>query len=82
MYPAKPTLPHILGRDGVGEVIAVGTGVSKVKAGDTVGILRCDCGVEKWGTLAEKVVVRRPRAWRLRLRVGLWNRRPELRWFT
>jgi NADPH2:quinone reductase len=29
MYPAKPALPHILGRDGVGEVIAVGTGVSK-----------------------------------------------------
>ncbi len=57
MYPAKPALPHILGRDGVGEVIAVGSGVSKVKAGDTVGILRCDCGVEKWGTLAEKVVV-------------------------
>jgi NADPH2:quinone reductase len=57
MYPAKPALPHILGRDGVGEVIAVGTGVSKVKAGDTVGILRCDCGVDKWGTLAEKVIV-------------------------
>ena len=57
MYPAKPALPHILGRDGVGEVVAVGPGVSNVKAGDTVGILRCDCGVEKWGTLAEKVVV-------------------------
>ncbi len=55
MYPAKPPLPHILGRDGVGEVIAVGAGVSNVKAGDTVGILRCDCGVELWGTLAEKV---------------------------
>jgi NADPH:quinone reductase len=57
LYPAKPALPHILGRDGVGEVLAVGSGVSKVKAGDTVGILRCDCGVEKWGTLAEKVIV-------------------------
>jgi NADPH2:quinone reductase len=57
MYPAKPQLPHILGRDGVGDVIAVGTGVSNVKPGDTVGILRCDCGVEKRGTLAEKVVV-------------------------
>jgi len=56
LYPAKPAFPHILGRDGVGEVAAVGSGVSKVKAGDTVGILRCDCGVEKWGTLAEKVV--------------------------
>src|SRR3984957_16157706 len=57
MYPAKPALPHILGRDGVGEVVAVGSGVSNVKTGDTVGILRCDCGVEKWGTLAEKVIV-------------------------
>ncbi len=35
----------------------VGAGVSNVKTGDTVGILRCDCGVEMWGTLAEKVVV-------------------------
>jgi NADPH:quinone reductase len=57
LYPAKPALPHILGRDGVGEVVNVGAGVSNVKAGDTVGILRCDCGVEKWGTLAEKVIV-------------------------
>lgn len=57
MYPAKPAFPHILGRDGVGEVIAVGSGVSNVKVGDTVGILRCDVGVEVWGTLAEKVVV-------------------------
>lgn len=56
MYPAKPSLPHILGRDGVGEVVAVGAGVEKVKVGDTVGILRCDCGVEKWGTLAERTV--------------------------
>lgn len=57
MYPAKPSLPHILGRDGVGEVLAVGASVSNVKAGETVGILRCDVGVEVWGTLAEKVVV-------------------------
>src|SRR5579862_4239539 len=57
MYPAKPALPHILGRDGVGDVVAAGPGVSNVKAGDTVGILRCDCGVDAWGTLADKVVV-------------------------
>lgn len=56
LYPAKPALPHILGRDGVGEVLAVGAGVSNRKPGDTVGILRCDCGVEKWGTLAGKVI--------------------------
>ena len=57
MYPAKPALPHILGRDGVGDVIAVGPGVGNVKVGDTVGILRCDAGVEVWGTLAEKAVI-------------------------
>jgi NADPH:quinone reductase len=56
-YPAKPPLPHILGRDGVGDVLAVGSGVTNVAAGDTVGILRCDVGVETWGTLAEKTVV-------------------------
>src|SRR5580700_5297731 len=52
MYPAKPSLPHILGRDGVGDVLAVGPGVGNVKVGDTVGVLRCDAGVEQWGTLA------------------------------
>jgi NADPH2:quinone reductase len=56
-YPAKPALPHILGRDGVGEVLSVGEGVKGVYAGDTVGILRGETGVDVWGTLAEKVVV-------------------------
>lgn len=56
MYPAKPALPHILGRDGVGDVLAVGPGVESVRAGETLGILRCDVGVKVWGTLAEKVV--------------------------
>jgi NADPH2:quinone reductase len=56
-YPAKPPIPHILGRDGTGDVIAVGDGVTNVKVGDRVGILRCDVGVETWGTLAEKVSV-------------------------
>jgi NADPH2:quinone reductase len=56
-YPAKPKLPHVLGRDGVGEVISVGAGVSTIKPGDVVGILRGDTGVEAWGTLAEKVAV-------------------------
>jgi len=57
LYPAKPALPHILGRDGVGDVEAVGPGVNNVRVGETVGLLRCDVGVEVWGTLAEKVVV-------------------------
>jgi len=57
MYPAKPALPHILGRDGVGEVVALGQHASGLKIGQMVGILRCDVGVDSWGTLAEKVVV-------------------------
>jgi len=57
MYPAKPPLPHILGRDGVGEIVDVGSGVDHGRVGQTVGILRCNAGVETWGTLAEKTVV-------------------------
>ena len=57
MYPANPPLPHVLGRDGVGEVLAVGSGVDSVRVGDTVGVLRCDVGVSTWGTLAEKTAV-------------------------
>jgi NADPH:quinone reductase len=57
MYPANPPLPHVLGRDGSGEVVAVGEGVTNVRKGETVGILRCDVGVETWGTLAELTVV-------------------------
>ena len=57
LYPAKPTLPHILGRDGVGEVELVGSRVGNIRVGDTVGILRCAIGVELPGTLAEKVIV-------------------------
>jgi NADPH2:quinone reductase len=57
MYPAKPRFPHVLGRDGAGEVAEVGSGVRDTRRGDTVGILRCDVGVDAWGTLAEKVIV-------------------------
>ena len=57
MYPAKPRLPHVLGRDGAGEVMAVGADVRGIKPGDTVGILRCNVGVDGWGTLAEQVLV-------------------------
>lgn len=57
MYPAKPRLPHVLGRDGVGEIAAVGSNIRGLRPRGTVGILRCDVGVESWGTFAEKVVV-------------------------
>jgi NADPH:quinone reductase len=71
MYPAKPPLPHILGRDGVGDVVAIGDHVRNVRVGDTVGILRCDVGVSTWGTLAEKTaapaasLVPIPKGWSL-----------------
>lgn len=57
LYPAKPSLPHILGRDGVGDVLQLGAGVESVHVGETVGILRCSAGVDAPGTLAEHVVV-------------------------
>jgi NADPH2:quinone reductase len=71
MYPVRPPLPHVLGRDGVGEVLAVGPGVDSTRVGETVGILRGSTGVELWGTLAEKTVVPAanivsvPRGWSL-----------------
>lgn len=61
MYPAKPSLPHILGRDGVGVVVEAHPSVTNVRVGETLGILRGDVGVEAWGTLAEKVAVRADR---------------------
>ena len=51
MYPAKPPLPHVLGRDGAGDVVAVGPAVENVRVGETVIILRCDVGVETWASL-------------------------------
>ena len=57
LYPAKPVLPHILGREAVGDIEVLGSSVENFHVGDTVGILRCEIGVEMPGTLAEKVVV-------------------------
>ena len=56
-YPARPTFPHILGRDGVGTIAAVGTDVTGVQLGDTRLILRSEVGVNQPGTLAEQVAV-------------------------
>ncbi len=56
-YPAKPSFPHVLGRDGVGVVIETGPGVTTPRVGETVGVLRCNNGVERWGTLAGKMAV-------------------------
>ncbi len=56
-YPARPSLPHILGRDGIGVVAGVGEGVADVKIGEKCTIMRGETGVNKPGTFAERVVI-------------------------
>ena len=56
-YPAKPRLPHILGRDGMGTVVAVGSSVSEVRVGERRAILRGEVGGNRPGTFAERVAV-------------------------
>src|SRR5258708_38309703 len=56
-YPARPALPHILGRDGVGTVSEVGPDVKGVNVGDKRVVLRSDIGVSRPGTFAERVAV-------------------------
>ncbi len=56
-YPAKPKLPHILGRDGLGTVVQVGSDVADVRAGDRRAVLRSDVGVNRPGTFAQRVAV-------------------------
>lgn len=45
-WPVKPTPPFIPGHEGVGQVVAVGAGVTHIKEGDRVGIpwLHSSCG--------------------------------------
>jgi len=56
-YPAKPELPHILGRDGIGTVTAIGPDVTHFKPGDRAIVLRSEVGVNRPGTFAQKVIV-------------------------
>jgi NADPH2:quinone reductase len=56
-YPAKPSLPHILGRDGMGTVMQLGAGVTDLKIGDRRAILRGDVGGDRPGTFAQRVAV-------------------------
>ena len=56
-YPAKPAFPHILGRDAVGSVVAVGEGVRDVKPGDRRVLLRSEIGVNRPGAFAELVAI-------------------------
>ncbi len=57
LYPAKPRLPHILGRDGMGTVVEVGSGVKDIRVGDRRAILRGQVGGNQPGTFAERVTV-------------------------
>ncbi|MEM9476867.1 MAG: alcohol dehydrogenase AdhP [Pseudomonadota bacterium] len=59
-WPVKPTAPFIPGHEGVGEVAAVGEGVTHLKEGDRIGApwLHTACGhcehcVGGWETLCE-----------------------------
>jgi len=61
-YPARPPLPHILGRDGSGVVAGCGSGVQGHAIGDKRAILRSDVGVSRWGTFADLVTVPAARA--------------------
>ena len=56
-YPARPPLPHILGRDGMGTVAQIGPGVTGLRVGDRRVILRGEVGVSRAGTFAQKVAV-------------------------
>ena len=38
LYPMKPALPHVMGTDPVGMVVAIGSGVTNVKPSDRVGV--------------------------------------------
>ncbi|MBI1827836.1 MAG: zinc-binding alcohol dehydrogenase family protein [Planctomycetes bacterium] len=61
LYPAKPTFPHILGRDGCGVIERVGGEVRSYRVGDGVVLLRNESGVTRPGTFAEYVAV--PEDW-------------------
>ena len=56
-YPARPPLPHVLGRDGTGTVMTIGPGVHGLSPGDRVLLLRGEAGVTRWGTFAQRVAV-------------------------
>ena len=56
-YPARPALPAVLGRDGVGTVAAVGSGAGDWKTGDRALVLRSEIGVTRHGTFAGQVAV-------------------------
>jgi len=56
-YPAKPTLPHILGRDGVGTVVQLGGSVTGLRRDERRAVLRGETGINRPGTFAQRVAV-------------------------
>ncbi len=56
-YPARPQFPHVLGRDGVGRVMAVGAAVTRWRIGDTAVMLRGPVGVTAPGTFSRLTAV-------------------------
>jgi len=57
-WPLKPKLPFIPGHEGIGIVVAVGTGVTQVKEGDRVGVPwlfsacgHCEYCLQAWETV-------------------------------
>ena len=56
-YPARPPLPHVLGRDGVGVVTEIGLDVADIRRGERFAVLRGEVGISRWGTFAGKVAV-------------------------
>jgi NADPH2:quinone reductase len=56
-YPAKPALPHILGRDGMGTISQVGLGVSNPRGGEKRALLRGEVGINRPGTFAERAAI-------------------------
>ena len=56
-YPAKPSLPHILGRDGLGTVLEARDAAGRLRPGDRRLILRSEIGSDRPGTFAQRVAV-------------------------
>ncbi len=56
-YPAKPSLPHILGRDGVGAILQFGESVTGLRRGERRAVLRGETGINRPGTFAQRVSV-------------------------
>lgn len=57
LYPAKPTFPHVLGREGLGSICAMGAGVTGWNVGEKALIMPGETGANRWGTFAQKVVI-------------------------